>query len=603
MKQLNFAIILAIPILMYGCANIGNPGGGPKDETPPKLVKSNPAMNQLNFDGKKVDIFFNELISVEDPSSKVIISPPQLISPVVKAISNKVSVMFADTMIKNTTYTIDFTDAIVDYNEKNKFGDFAFSFSTGSQIDTFRISGVLLDASNLNPVSGALIGVHKDLSDNIFKTKGFTRISKTNKEGLFSVKGLSKDTFRVYALGDKNRDYKFDQPGEPIAVLDGTVYPWTEPCLKTDTIWKDSITVDSIWTHTVTCYKPDNLVLFYFYEDFGRQYLAKRERSSSEKINLVFGYKSETLPKLRLLNNESKNWNLAEVNSTKDTLTYWITDTTVLKMDTLKIAIDYFKTDSTNQLAPALDTLNLVFRRFIKNEPVNKKKKDEEKSPEPVIPLEAKVSFEGLMNIYSVPNIEWETPVREITGNPWHLYINKDSSWVSIPCKVEKDSLRLRNYILKAKWDFGQKYRFEIDSGMVVGIYGKVNKKYSSTFKIYNEEEYSRLILTISGLKEPAFVELLDKSDAVIRKEKVANGVADLKYLKPGTYYLRAVEDLNGNFKWDTGNFSKKIKPERVYYRPTQVELRSNWDHEEEWDVLSQPIEKQKPKELIKKAD
>lgn len=599
MKQLCSLLLLAILLLIYGCANTGSPGGGPKDEKPPRLVKSTPAMNQLNYDKKKVEIFFDELVSVENASEKVIISPPQLLSPIIKAINNKISVVFLDTLIDNTTYTIDFTDAIVDYNEKNKFGDFAFSFSTGPQIDSLRVGGFLLDASNLNPVPGVLIGLHKDLHDSIFIKKGFSRISKTNQDGLFSVKGISRDSFRVYALGDKNRDYKFDQPGEPIAFYDSIAYPWTEPCLKSDTIWKDSITVDSIWTRTVTCYKPDDIVLLYFTEDFGRQYLAKRERTSRDKIAFTFGYKSETLPKLRLLNYTSENWNLPEINPTKDTLVYWITDTTVISMDTLKIELDYFKTDSINRLVPALDTLFLISRKAVqKNRAKDSKKKDEVETPVPVIPLGVDVSLQGTMDIYAVPTIVWETPVKEITGDPWHLAKKKDSLWVKVPVKVEKDSVMLRNYFFKAKWEYGEEYRFEIDSGMVVGLYGKTNDKYSRTFRILEEEEYSRLILAVTGLKEPAFVELLDKSDKVVCKEKLVNNIADFKNLKPGTYYIRAIEDLNGNLRWDTGNYAKKLQPERVYYRPVSVELRANWDVEEDWNALSVPTEIQKPKEL-----
>ena len=588
---------------MNGCANTGSPSGGPKDETPPRLIKSIPAMYELNYKKDKVEIFFDELISVEKASEKVIVSPPQLLSPTVKAVGKKVSVVFLDSLIDNTTYTIDFTDAIVDYNEKNKFGDYAFSFSTGSNIDSLRVGGVLLDASNLNPVSGAIIGVHKNLHDTVFTKKGFSSISKTSQDGFFSVKGLSKDSFRVYALGDKNRDYKFDQPGEPIAFCDSIVYPWTEPCLKSDTIWKDSITVDSIWTRTVTCYKPDDVVLLYFYEDFGRQYLAKKERASREKIALTFGYKSETLPKLKLIDYPSGNWYLPEVNLTKDTLLYWITDTSVISMDTLRIELGYFKTDSTNQLAPALDTLTLVSRKIPKKNPrKDSKKKDGEVPVEPVFPLEVEVSIKGSMDIYDVPIIRWETPIKEIKGNPWHLYKKSGSNLVDIPFKVEKDSLKIREFNLKAKWEFGENYRFEIDSGMITGLYGKTNEKFTSDFKIFNEEEYSRLILTVAGINGSAFVELLNKTDDVVRKEKIVDNVADFKYLKPGTYFMRAIEDLNGNFKWDTGNYAKKKQPERVYYNQKSVELRKNWDNEEEWDVKSVPVELQKPKELIPKT-
>ncbi len=605
MNYLRFFLLPAIVLFVSGCANTGSPGGGPKDETPPRLIKSNPLLNQTNYNKNTVEIFFDELIALDNPSSKVIVSPPQKNIPIVKTINNRIVVDFLDTLRENTTYTIDFTDAIVDYNEKNKFGDYAFSFSTGETIDSMRVGGYLLDASNLNPVPGIFVGVHDNLNDTAFTRIGFRNISKTNFDGYFSVKGIPVDSFRVYALEDKNRDYLFDQPGEAIAFYDSIVIPWSEPCLKTDTIWKDSITVDSLWTRTVTCYRPDDIVMIYFKEDFGRQYLSKRERPVRNKINLNFGYKSEILPEIRLINNEKvKDWYVLESNKTRDSLTYWIKDTSVIQMDSLKLEIKYLKTDSLNNLVNTTDTLELISRKVVKKEkPKNENKdKDEDKKEEKLIPppdpLDLEVSINGKMDIYSRPTIVFEAPVKEISGNPWHLYRDKDSTWIKVPFTVDKDSLNLRNYILNAKFEFDTKYKFEIDSAMITDIYGKTNLKYTGTFTIFGEEDYSRLILKVNGLNGGGFIEVLDKSDNPVRKEKVIDGIADCKYLKPGVYFVRAVEDLNGNNVWDTGKYSEKKQPERVFYRQKSVELRANWDVEEDWDVRSVSIEKQKPKEL-----
>ena len=608
MRKKDVAIFIAFAgfILWHSCASTGIPGGGPKDVTPPRLTKSVPLQNQLNYNKKRVEIFFNELVSLESPSEKVIVSPPQKVAPTIKAIGNKISVLLDDSLIPATTYTIDFTDAIVDYNEKNKYGDYAFSFSTGNNIDSLCLSGTLLDASNLNPVSGVIIGVHSNLSDSCFKKVPFGRISKTSQNGSFTVKGLPRKQFHLYALGDKNRDYHFDQPGEPIAFFDSIITPWTEPCQKSDTIWKDSITVDSIKVRNITCYKPDDLILRYFTEDFGRQYLSKRERSSREKILLTFGYKSDTLPSLKLLNSEVKNWYLLEKNPTNDTLTYWITDTLVSSMDTLRLRLDYLKTDSLNNLSPATDTISLISRslRHKDKDSENKKKKEKEaSSPPPVAYLALKSGLQSTTDIFTKPQFEWETPVREVKDVPWALYKKKDTIWIKTPFTFKKDSIYIRDYTLEAKWEFGAEYRFDIDSGMVVGLYGRTNNKFSQTFKIREEEEYSRLIVTVSGIDGAGFVELLDKSDKVLRREVVNKNQADFKYLMPGSYYIRAVEDRNNNFRWDTGNYAEKRQPEKVWYNPRLMNLRANWDVEESWNVNEYPLLLQKPKELKPKGN
>jgi len=458
----------------------------------------------------------------------------------------------------------------------------------------------LLDASNLNPISNVLVGVHTDLSDSSFAKIPFERISKTNQDGFFTVKGLSDNIFHLYALGDKNRDFRFDQHGEPIAFYDSIIRPWTEPCQKNDTIWKDSVTVDTVLVRNITCFKPDDIVLRYFTEDFGRQYLSKKERPTRNKIELSFGYKSEVLPSLKLLNSTVTDWYLLEKNTTNDTLVYWISDTAVSSMDTIKVQINYLKTDSLNRLNPTVDTLKLVPKGFHpKLVAENKKKKDQDTATvTPVSHLDVKCDIQKTMDIFSIPRIRCETPVKVVKGIPWKLYVKKDTVWVNAPFTIQKDSLHLRDYFLVAKWEFGGEYRFEIDSGMVADIYGQTNDKYSQVFKIREEEDYSRLTVTLRGIEGSSFVELLDKTDHVLRRTKVENGQADFQYLMPGSYYLRAIEDRNNNFLWDTGDYAKRRQPENVYYDPRVMTLRANWDVGEDWNVLATPTLKQKPKEL-----
>lgn len=594
--------------LLSACASTGTPTGGPKDETPPKLVGSIPLENAVDYNKKRIEITFDELISLKSPSEKVIISPPQRLAPIAKGVANKVVVILADSLIPKTTYTIDFTDAIVDFNEGNKYGDYAFSFSTGDHIDSMRISGNVVDASNLNPLSGIIVGSHLNAEDSTFRNQAFNRITKSTKDGRFVMKGLPLAPAYLYALGDKNRDYAFDQPGEPIAFLDSALVPWTEPCTRNDTVWKDSVTVDTIMVVPITCFKPDNVILRYFSEEFGRQYLAKKERSPRNKINLTFGYKAETLPTLTVLNREAKDWYILEKNPSQDTLTYWITDTTIIQTDTLKIKLDYLKTDSLNALSPQTDTLTFISRSYKPKPAVAKKvvtkpdKEDVAPVQVPKIPpLGLKSNLQSVLEINSRPRFEADEPIREIIGSPGQLYIKKDTLWVKTPFAFYRDTTRTRAFVLDAKWQFDAEYKFTIDSATIVGIYGKVNKGFSQTFKIRAEEEYSRLIAKISGLPSNGFAELLDKSDKVVRRLRIEKGLADFKFLAPGTYYLRAIDDVNDNFRWDTGNFKERRQPEQVYYDPKALVLRANWDVEESWNVRELPLLDQKPKELIQK--
>lgn len=604
-----FGLALLALTLLSACASTGNPSGGPKDETPPRLLASLPMENAVNYTKKRIEISFDELISLKSPSEKVIVSPPQKLAPVAKGVGNKVVVLLADSLIPATTYTIDFTDAIVDFNEGNKFGDYAFSFSTGDHIDSMRISGNVIDASNLNPLSGIIIGTHSTSSDSSFRNGAFERITKSTKGGRFVLKGLPLGPASVYALNDKNRDYAFDQPGESIAFLDSALIPWTEPCTRNDTVWKDSITVDTILVRPITCFKPDNVILRYFSEEFGRQYLARKERAPRNKINLTFGYKSETLPSLTLINKDVNDWYILEKNPTNDTLSYWITDTLVTQMDTLKLKLDYLKTDSLNALSPWTDTLTLISRSYkpkavTPKKSMSKPEKEKEVAPPSVPtlpPLGMKSNLQSIMEINCRPRFEMDEPIREIRNTPAQLFIKKDTNWVKTAFAFYRDTLKTRDFLLDAKWQFEAEYKFVIDSATIKSVYGKVNNPFSQSFKIRAEEEYSRLIATITGLKSTGFAELMDKSDKVVRRIKIEKNVADFKYLAPGTYYLRAVDDLNGNFRWDTGSLAERKQPEEVFYDHKALVLRANWDVEEPWNVKELPLLEQKPSELIQK--
>ncbi len=600
MRHVSFFLPLTLVLLTCACAHVGSPGGGPRDVQPPKLIKSEPRENQTYYSKNKIQLFFDELVSVDGGMQKVIISPPQLTPPQIKAVGDRIVVEFADSLKDSTTYTVDFTDAIVDYNEKNKFGDYAFSFSTGGTIDSLRISGTLIDASNLNPISGVLVGAHEVLDDTAFTSIPLMRISRTNENGFFSIKGLPDKTFRVYALGDKNRDYRFDQHGESIAFLEDVFDPWVEECVKMDTVWKDTATIDTVYRRLVPCYKPDDLVLSYFAEDYGRQYLSKRERPSREQFTLLFGRKSESLPVIQLLNAPHNKWYVTETNLTKDTIHYWITDSSIIKLDTLVLQLDYLKTDSTDQLVPQTDTLKLLFRQQRpKNQPTNRKNtKDNLTLPEPVRHLTIQMSIPDVVDMNARIPITVETPLSEMPNDAWHLYKKVDSTWHTVPFRIHSDSLFIRQYYLSASWEYGEEYKLSLDSGRVKSIYGFTNDDSKTQFRVRKEEEYSRLILTVTGIEGLAFVELLDRLDNVVRRELLADNKVDFKYLRPGTYYMRAIADNNGNGRWDTGDFAKRRQPETVYYRPESVRLRANWEEEDLWYVKHVSLLNQKPKAL-----
>ena len=581
-------------VTMYSCANMASPNGGPYDETPPKFISSLPAPNQTNYKGKKVEILFDELVQLDKPSENVIITPPQMQLPVIRAAGKKVVVELKDTLKENTTYTIDFTNSISDNNEKNVFENFSFAFSTGDVIDTLEVSGILLNAENLEPMPGITIGLHKNLEDSAFVKLPFDRTSRTNDKGQFTIRNISPGSYRIFGLNDVNRDYKFDQPGEEIAFNDSIIIPSLELTTRQDTLWKDSLTIDTIRTVAYTRYFPDDIELRLFKENFVRQYLLKPERQQENLLTIRFNAPLDTVPLPKPLNftPENPDWFFTQETEAGKGVNFWLTDSLVWKQDTLQVELSYPKSDSLNVLRPQTDTLQFVMRRR------PEKKKDDE--PEPIVFLGMQIDAPGSMDLFDTVSVTFNEPILELPKEVFYLDQKVDTVWTPVDFELFPDSTNSLNYFIRRPWKYAEEYRLSVDSATIFSLYGKWNEPYSAEFKIKKEDEYGHLYINVEGIDTTAYVELLNGSDAPVRKAKVKNGGVLFMDLKPDKYYARLVVDLNDNGKWDTGNYADKRQPEEVFYSPVQYNVLQNWQVEETWNVKATPWAKQKPIEITK---
>lgn len=612
-----YIAILIVIIGFYACASTGMPDGGPYDETPPKFVRANPEPNAINNKRKKISIEFDEFIKLDKASEKVIVSPPQNETPEVKVSGKRVLVEFFDSLKANTTYTIDFGDAIVDNNEDNPLGNFAYSFSTGESIDTMEISGTVLNATDLEPVKGIQVGIHKDLNDTAFSKIPFDRISRTDSRGHFNIKGIAPGTYRVYALMDGNQNYLFDSKTEAIAYLDSLVVPSMEGAVREDTIWNtiDTLAYDTIYKINYTRFLPDNLILRAFKEENPLQYLIKSERPQLNRFSLYFSAKADTLPTLKGLDFDEKDALVIESNLRKDSLLYWIKDTTLCERDTLTLQLTYLATDTLGQLVPKTDTLRMVNkinkeRRLAMAEEARKKEeKERKKRARKGDTLRVKTKFLS-MNV-DAPSafdlnrnitLKFEEPVAHIDTSAIHMAVKIDSLWEDIPFIFQTDSILPRQYQILADWQPGKEYRMQIDSLAIQGLYGLYTDKVENTLKVKTLEDYGTLYLNITGAGPHAIVQLLNSSDAIVRQQPVSRqNTCDFYFLQPNTkYYIRLFNDDNQNGVWDTGNYEAKRQPEEVFYFPKVWEMKANFEFEETWDVQDIPLDKQKLDEIKK---
>lgn len=608
--------LLMLMIVVYSCASMGNPDGGPYDEEPPKFVRSTPKPFAINSKEKKVTIEFDEFIKLEKAAEKVVVSPPQLEQPEIKASGRKVVVGLVDSLRPNTTYTIDFADAIVDNNEGNPLGNYAFTFSTGTTIDTMEVSGTVLSASDLEPVKNIQVGLHSDLSDSAFMKKPFDRVSRTDSRGHFSIRGIAPGKYRIYALMDGNQNYLFDSKTEMIAFSDSIIIPAMEDAMRQDTIWKDSLTIDTIKSVGYIRFLPDDIILRAFKEENDRQYLTRSERDKENHFVLTFSARADTLPTLKGLNFDERDAFIIEKTDRNDSICYWIKDSLIYQMDTLEIQMDYLVTDTLDRLVPQTDTLFLANKltraerekleakaaEEKEKERKKKEKKGEKIEPEPTkfltLNVDAPSAFDLDRNVY----LSFDEPVASIDTAAIHMEIKKDSLWEEIPFLFVSDSVLPRKYEILAEWEPEKEYQLSIDSMAFKGVYGLHTNKVKQTMKVKKLDEYGTILLNITGADSTAVVELLDGSGKVLRQQRITpQNTADFYYLNPGTkFYIRLFNDRNGNGVWDTGKYSEHLQPEEVYYFPKVWEMKANFEFEENWNINAVPVEKQKLDEIKK---
>lgn len=603
-------------IIGYSCASMGTPDGGPYDEMPPKFVKSTPRLHEINAKNQKIELEFDEFIKLEKAAEKVVVSPPQLEQPEIKVVGKKVAVELIDTLKDATTYTIDFSDAIVDNNEGNPMGHFTYSFSTGASIDTMEVSGTVLNAADLEPIKGIQVGLHKNLNDSAFTKLPFDRVSRTDSRGHFIIRGVAPGKYRIYALMDGNQNYLFDSKTEAIAFSDSIIIPSMTPATRQDTIWKDTLTIDTIKTVGYTRFMPDDVILRVFKEENTRQYFSRSQRDKENHFILKFSAKADTLPTLKGLNFDEKDAFVIEPNAGNDSICYWIKDSLVYQMDTLAIQMDYLYTDSLNQLVPKTDTIYLANKltraqkeKLAKKEAEEKEKerkkkekKGEKIGPEPTSFLKMNVDAPSSFDINKNILLTFEEPVARIDTSAIHLNVKEDTLWVETPFLFVADSVIPRQYEILAGWEPEKEYQLLIDSTAIIGLYGLHTDKVEQTLKVKKLDEYGTLLLNLPGVEQTCIVELLDNGGKVLRQQAVTpEGTADFYYLAPNTkYYIRMFNDRNGNKVWDTGVFEKGIQPEEVYYFPKVWEMKANFEFEETWDVHAVPADKQKLDEIKK---
>ncbi len=553
------------------CAIVVSPTGGPKDTIPPILVRSTPPIYSTNFNRQRVTLTFNEFIQLKEISQKLILSPPQERLPDFRVRGKSIELSFFEPLLDSTTYTLYFSDAIVDLNEGNPLVNFEFAFSTGNEIDSLRLTGKVIDAFTLEPQVGILVMLYDKIMDSIPLLERPIYVTKTNKEGSFFLSNLKENDYKIFALKDGNSNYLFDQVSEPVAFSQDTIFSAILSPPLGDSLRQAS---------------DKSLTLRLFQEENRAQSLTDFSRVSRRGLKVGFSRKPEGSVSLLPINfplDSSELWYHLERGSTGDTLTYWITNDEMSKVDSLFIRVNYYRTDSILNLFEVSDTLRFFYSD--KQQPSRTRRREAE---EPEKPETLPVSFSASKGKAVLPHeplsLTFNLPLLSLNNDMILLEDISDSLTIKSEPKI--DSLNPRLYRVEHHWQHNTMYRFTALPGAFTDLNGLTNDTLIVRFNGVNPDYFGTINLNLTGVVPNVIAELLTEKRAVVdRKIAEKDGKVTFDYVRPGKYIIRFIFDANKNGKWDTGWYLMGIQPEKVVmYQEKGIvtvhNIRANWEYD-----------------------
>ena len=563
----------------------------------------------------QIELTFDEYINSQGMSQELVISPPMEETPEIRMRGKTLVIDFMEDLRENTTYTLSFGETIKDLNEGNILRNFEFVFSTGEKLDSLGVLGMAVQSFDLefpeteNPF---FVMLYENLSDSAPLLEMPDYVGKITPQGAFLINNVRPGTYRLFALQDLNRSYKYDVPEEMIGFIDTTLlldpgmfdYKLTDTVPAPDSLLVDSLDIDlqdSLgldMQDTLIVEVSDSVMLaelgkysvyvdiFLFQEDNKPQYLADYARDDRRKLSLYFNRELSQRVQMEPYNfDPAGDWFLLEEHVMKDTLDYWLRDSLVYKTDSLQFLAEYPVTDSLQQIITYYDTLKFNYREPQKVTGRRGRQDDKEEQVEEIT-LSTGVSSSQQQDIYRPLSIEVQHPVFSTDQSRISLTRKEDTLMVPVPFSLEKDSTRVRRYFIKVDWESETRYFLDIYPGTITDIYGLTHDTISINFMSRGIDYYGRILLNLSGVDGPKIIQVIDKDDKIVRVSRVIeNGLIEIPFLGPAGFTLKVVHDDNGNGKWDTGSYLEGIQPESVSYHPGTITIRSNFDLEINWNL------------------
>ena len=546
-KTTRFSLLMLTILTVISCARQGSPTGGPKDETPPVFLKADPDTLATNVDVnlQEAIINFDEYILLKEYSKNVVVSPSFQIPPIVtpQALAKKnISIKFQEPLLPNTTYSFNFGDAIQDFNENNKLSNFQYVFSTGSFIDSLKVTGRVNSSYDFKLPEKILVGLYKvdsTYKDSIILQKKPYYIARANDKGEYQLNYLASGKYKLIAFEDKVENVMYDYGKERLAFHN-------EPI-------------------ELNANQQINLNLFNQKPDY-----RKPEASFKQEGLIVF--KTTGATDDVTITPVGKEFKTAYIQKfpRQDSINFWFNP----KVDTIvgRSAKLNFKVQHKDQI----DEVSALYSKSN---------------------TERKLEFKAINDQKLAPNkpfkIQANAPIKSLDLSK--IYVFKDT--VSIPFKVSIDTVNAQNLNFAFEKNLDEKFEVNIYPNALTDVLGEKNDTLAYPIKMGTRGDFGHLKLTLQNTpSKPFILQFLktDKDFTVI--EEIYNpankNYFEFNFIEPGEYLFRLLVDENENGKWDTGDYLSGKQPEPIYLYPEPIKIRAMWDATETWVLgeANQPV-------------
>jgi hypothetical protein len=595
-------------IIAFSCAKINSPSGGPRDRNAPVVLESAPANGAKNFKGNKLTISFDEYIVLDNINEKFIVSPPMEKKPDVFIRGKNIVVEFKEKLRDSTTYTFYFQDAIKDVNEGNILSNYKFVLSTGQVIDSLSVTGRVLNANDLEIPEKTIVLMYSKLDDSAVLKHIPDYISQVDKEGYFRIDNVREGTYRLYALEDQDNSKNFNSLDEKFAFFASPVNITVKENYlpvnkKADTLKvkvpatnapdsKGTVKtkIEPVISNADSLKRDSEFKLYIFASQKKNYYLSSSGRQLKYLMTFVLSLPPENMLFDVSIPDAGEDMYFTERSRYKDTLNVWITDSTVYSKTTIPTIIRYPFTDSLGINGYKTDTVSMRYSAPRAPRVATVKK--------PVLSVNTNIS-NGFLKPGNNILLSSLTPLKKPDTAQIHIYEILESGKKVVGYELTNDIQNSQRYTLKTNLIPGKKYLLVADSSSFRDVFNECSDSMGINFMVKASDDYCKLTLNVSNYDGGRIIQILDKAEKLIyEKYMERDGKIEFPLLDNGSYRMKVIYDLDGNRKWTTGDFSLNRQPEPVSYYPGELDLKSGWEIEQDWDI---GLKNEKLEKLIKK--